>query len=370
MPGSPLGSPDNPLRVAVIGSGPSGFYAAERLLNAERPVGAGRHLRPPADALRPRARRRGARPPEDQVGDAGLRQDRRAPRVPLLRQRRGGARHRARRDAGLLPRHHLRGGRPDRPAHVDPARAPARQPLGHRVRRVVQRPPRLPAHALQPAGHAARRWSATATWRWTWRAAGEPARPPGRHRHLRPRPGEPGQEPGARHPHPRPPGPGPGRVHQQGDQGARRAPRGRRDRRPGRDGAGPGEPGLRGRQRRQVPRAQPGDPARLRRARADRRADADLPALPGVADRDHRRGLGDAAGAGSQRALCQRRRQRAAPPHRPPLDDRGRAGLPGDRLQGRAAARAALRRSRRGGPERGWPGRRRRPPRSRSWAST
>ena len=35
MPGSPLGSPDNPLRVAIIGSGPSGFYAAERLLNAE-----------------------------------------------------------------------------------------------------------------------------------------------------------------------------------------------------------------------------------------------------------------------------------------------------------------------------------------------
>ena len=35
MPGSPLGSPDNPLRVAVIGSGPSGFYATERLLNAE-----------------------------------------------------------------------------------------------------------------------------------------------------------------------------------------------------------------------------------------------------------------------------------------------------------------------------------------------
>ena len=33
MPGSPLGTPDNPLRVAVIGSGPSGFYAAERLLN-------------------------------------------------------------------------------------------------------------------------------------------------------------------------------------------------------------------------------------------------------------------------------------------------------------------------------------------------
>ena len=35
MPGPPLGTPDDPLRVAVIGSGPSGFYATERLLNAE-----------------------------------------------------------------------------------------------------------------------------------------------------------------------------------------------------------------------------------------------------------------------------------------------------------------------------------------------
>ena len=26
-----LGAPDNPLRVAVVGSGPSGFYAAEHL---------------------------------------------------------------------------------------------------------------------------------------------------------------------------------------------------------------------------------------------------------------------------------------------------------------------------------------------------
>ncbi|MEQ8832993.1 MAG: NADP oxidoreductase [Miltoncostaeaceae bacterium] len=32
MQGAPPGSPDNPLRVAVIGSGPSGFYAVEHLL--------------------------------------------------------------------------------------------------------------------------------------------------------------------------------------------------------------------------------------------------------------------------------------------------------------------------------------------------
>jgi cation diffusion facilitator CzcD-associated flavoprotein CzcO len=35
-PGPPaLGTPDHPLRVAVIGSGPSGFYAAEHLQEQE-----------------------------------------------------------------------------------------------------------------------------------------------------------------------------------------------------------------------------------------------------------------------------------------------------------------------------------------------
>ena len=33
--GAPLGTPDAPLRVAVIGSGPSGFYAAEHLQEQE-----------------------------------------------------------------------------------------------------------------------------------------------------------------------------------------------------------------------------------------------------------------------------------------------------------------------------------------------
>ena len=77
--GAPLGTPEAPLRVAVIGSGPSGFYAAEHLQEQD-------HLevqidaRPPADALRAGARRgRTARPPEDQVGHPGLRQDRRPP---------------------------------------------------------------------------------------------------------------------------------------------------------------------------------------------------------------------------------------------------------------------------------------------------
>lgn len=28
-----IGTPENPLRVAIVGAGPSGFYAAERILN-------------------------------------------------------------------------------------------------------------------------------------------------------------------------------------------------------------------------------------------------------------------------------------------------------------------------------------------------
>src|SRR3989344_3293221 len=35
---STLGSPENPLRVAVVGSGPSGFYAAESLLQSDKKV--------------------------------------------------------------------------------------------------------------------------------------------------------------------------------------------------------------------------------------------------------------------------------------------------------------------------------------------
>ena len=32
-----VGSASNPLRVAIVGSGPAGFYAAEELLKAEEP---------------------------------------------------------------------------------------------------------------------------------------------------------------------------------------------------------------------------------------------------------------------------------------------------------------------------------------------
>ena len=85
------GTAGNPLRVAIVGSGPAGFYAAEHLLQAGRGRRRGGHVRPAADALRAGARRRRARPPEDQVGDPRLREDGGARRLSLLRQRRGRA---------------------------------------------------------------------------------------------------------------------------------------------------------------------------------------------------------------------------------------------------------------------------------------
>ena len=107
-------------RAAVIGAGPSGFYAADQLLKAGR---RGRPVRRAADAVRARARRRRARPPEDQVGHADVRQDGAASGLPLLRRRRA----RRRRDAGgaarALPRGRLRGRHADRqPARESPAR--------------------------------------------------------------------------------------------------------------------------------------------------------------------------------------------------------------------------------------------------------
>ncbi len=48
-----LGTPDNPLRVAIIGSGPAGFYAAEALLKrpAADPAGPGREAEEPPGVL-------------------------------------------------------------------------------------------------------------------------------------------------------------------------------------------------------------------------------------------------------------------------------------------------------------------------------
>ena len=84
-----IGTEENPLRVAIVGSGPAGFYTAEHVLKHEgthAEVDMFDRLPTPYGLVR-----FGVAPdhPEDQVGDPRLREDRGAARVPLLRQRRG-----------------------------------------------------------------------------------------------------------------------------------------------------------------------------------------------------------------------------------------------------------------------------------------
>ena len=71
---------ERPVRVAIVGSGPAGFYAAGHLLAHESRVRGG-HARAPADAVGARALGRRARPPEDQVGHARVREDGRSTRA-------------------------------------------------------------------------------------------------------------------------------------------------------------------------------------------------------------------------------------------------------------------------------------------------
>ena len=70
---------DPKIRVAIVGSGPAGFYAAEPPAALRRRRG--RPVRPPADPVGARARRRRARPSEDQVGHARVREDGGKPRA-------------------------------------------------------------------------------------------------------------------------------------------------------------------------------------------------------------------------------------------------------------------------------------------------
>ena len=75
-----IGTTEHPLRVAIVGSGPVGLLrgrASAEVQVAPRPVRAGRHVRPPAHPVGPRARRRGARPPEHQGRQPRVREDRR-----------------------------------------------------------------------------------------------------------------------------------------------------------------------------------------------------------------------------------------------------------------------------------------------------
>ncbi len=161
-----IGNPENPLRVAIVGSGPSGFYAAGHLLKAKShpdlavQVDVFDRLPTPWGLVRggvapdhpnikavTRVYEKTAEHPEFRFyGNVELGRD--LSHDELTRP---------------LPRGHLRGRRADRPAHGHPRRGPARQLGGHRVRRLVQRPPRLPRPRVRPLVRSARSWSGTAT---------------------------------------------------------------------------------------------------------------------------------------------------------------------------------------------------------------
>ena len=145
------------LKVAVVGSGPGGVLHGRRAAEERGPAGRGRRARPAADAVGARPARRRARPREHQGRLARVREDRRAAGLPVLRQRRGRLDRLARRAARDLRRGRLHRRRADRPPARHPRRGSARIVAGHRVRRLVQRPSRLPGPRLRPRMRAGRR---------------------------------------------------------------------------------------------------------------------------------------------------------------------------------------------------------------------
>ncbi len=155
-----------PLRVAVVGSGPAGFYAADALLKADPPVEVDMIERLPTPWGLVRL---GVAPDHANIKAVSRAFEKiaAAARLPLLRQRRG------RRDvthadlARHLRRGHLHRRRADRPAARDPRRGSAGLVGRDRVRRLVQRPPRLPGPRRSTSRASARSSSATGTSRST-----------------------------------------------------------------------------------------------------------------------------------------------------------------------------------------------------------
>ena len=178
-----------PLRVAIIGSGPAGFYAAEQLLNAKDAEIRGRHARAARHAVGARARGRRAGPPEDQGGDAALREDGGARGLPLLRPRRGRHGHQRRGAARSTTTRCSTpfGAAGDRRLGIHGEDLPGSHSVD-RVRRLVQRPPGLLRPRVRPDRDDAPSSSATATWRWTSRGCSRCRARARRDRHRRPRP--------------------------------------------------------------------------------------------------------------------------------------------------------------------------------------
>ena len=155
-----LGSGARPLRVAIIGAGPAGFYVAEHLLRrSDLAVDVDMFDRLPTPFGLVRA---GVAPDHQKIKAVTAAFDKiaGASAVPLLRRRRARQARGRRRPARPLPPDRLHDRCADRPAHGHPGRGPAGQPPRDRVRRLVQRPSRLsgsPVRSLAGAGGGGRR---------------------------------------------------------------------------------------------------------------------------------------------------------------------------------------------------------------------
>ena len=120
-------SAEDPLRVAIVGSGPAGFYAAGHLLAGERSARRGRPVRPAADPVRARPRS-ASRPTIPKIKSVS--------RVYEKTAARPGFRFFGNVEVGRdvtheelarpLPRRRLRVRRADRPPPRDPRRGSAR----------------------------------------------------------------------------------------------------------------------------------------------------------------------------------------------------------------------------------------------------
>jgi hypothetical protein len=139
----PPGSGDRPLRVAVVGAG---LYATEALLKNR--TSSSRSTSSTASRRRSGCSATGRpRPPVDQGGGPGAGADPgRSPGAAVRERHLQGRPPPPGPQAPLRP-DRLRRWRPGRPAHEHPRRGPAQQPPGHLVRRLVQRPSRLPRAA-------------------------------------------------------------------------------------------------------------------------------------------------------------------------------------------------------------------------------
>ena len=144
------------LRVAVVGSGPAGFYAAASLLGADIPVEVDLIERLPTPWGLVRL---GVAPDHPKIKSVSRAFEKTAlqPGFRFLGNVEVGRDLQHDELARALRRGRLRRRRAERPADGHPRRRPARLVGRDRVRRLVQRPPRFPGAPVRPLGRARRR---------------------------------------------------------------------------------------------------------------------------------------------------------------------------------------------------------------------